>query len=147
MGRFSVWAIVAVCFAGFSTVAAADVVYLPKREVDAARISPGVMTAGEDHKVIMSRRTGPGEAEVHSEETDVFYVVEGSAVFVTGGTVTEARATGPGQTRGSGIEGGKTHKLSVGDVIVIPRGTPHWFREVHDRIVYYVVKAVTPGAG
>ena len=149
MRRFSAWVSVwALAAAGFSGVsAAADVVYLPQQEVAAARMNPGVMTAGEDHKVIMSRRTGPGEAEVHAEETDVFYVVEGSAVLVTGGAVTDARNTGPGQIRGAEIEGGKTHNLAVGDVIVIPRGTPHWFKEVPDLVVYYVVKAVTPGAG
>lgn len=143
MRRFAIWAVAAAGFAGVFT-AAADVVYLPKGKVDTARMNPGVMTAGEDHKVIMSRRNGPGEAEVHDGETDVFYVVEGAAVFVTGGTVANARTTGPGQIRGSAIEGGKTHSLSVGDVIVIPKGTPHWFKEVPDLVVYYVVKAVTP---
>ena len=31
-----------------------------------------------------------------------------------------------------------------GLVIIIPKGTPHWFKEVPDHVVYFVVKAVTP---
>ena len=102
---------------------------------------PGVMTQGSDHIVIMSRRDKGGQSEVHDGETDVFYVVEGSATFVTGGTVVDGKTTGPGQIRGSGIKGGKTHELSKGDVIVIPKGTPHWFKDVPKLVVYYVVKA------
>src|SRR5262249_51292657 len=39
------------------------------------------------YKVMASRRTEAGQVEVHAEETDVFYIVEGDATFITGGTV------------------------------------------------------------
>jgi len=39
-------------------------------------------------------------------------------------------------------EGGETHHLSKGDVIVVPAGTPHWFKEVPESISYYVVKVL-----
>jgi len=125
------------------SLSAADVAYVPKEKVAAAMTKPGVITSGPDHKVSMSRREGPGKAEVHLDETDVFYIVEGSATFVTGGKVLEGRTTRPGQILGTGIEGGDTQQLATGDVIVIPRGTPHWFKEVPELVVYYVVKAVT----
>ena len=120
-----------------------EVVYFSKEKVTEAMTKAGVMSAGSDHLVIMSRRDGPGESEVHADETDIFYVMEGSATFVTGGTVTDPRSTGPGQIRGTGIQGGQSHALSKGDVIVIPKGTPHWFKEVPELVVYFVVKAVT----
>ncbi len=120
-----------------------EVVYFSKQKLTEAMTKAGVMSAGSDHLVIMSRRDGPGESEVHADETDIFYVMEGSATFVTGGTVTDGRSTGPGQIRGTGIHGGQSHTLSKGDVIVIPKGTPHWFKEVPDLVVYFVVKAVT----
>ena len=126
------------------TQALADEVgYFSKEKLTEAMTKAGVMSAGSDHLVIMSRRDGPGESEVHADETDIFYVMEGSATFVTGGTVTDGRSTGPGQIRGTGIHGGQSHTLSKGDVIVIPKGTPHWFKEVPDLVVYFVVKAVT----
>ena len=120
-----------------------DVVYVAKATVSAAMATPGTLTAGPDHRVIMSRREETGQSEVHATETDVFYVVEGSATFVTGGAITGGRTTAPGQIRGSGIDGGTTHRLSAGDVITIPKGTPHWFKEVPDHVVYFVVKAIT----
>ncbi len=127
--------------AASSRAVADDVVYVPKEKVTAAMTSPGVLSSGSDYIVSMSRRDKGGQSEVHADETDVFHVLEGSATFVTGGTVTDGKTTGPGQIRGTGISGGQTFTLSKGDVIVIPKGTPHWFKEVPELVVYYVVKA------
>jgi quercetin dioxygenase-like cupin family protein len=41
----------------------------------------------------------------------------------------------------SAIEGGETRTIRQGDVVVIPAGTPHWFREVNGPVTYYTVKA------
>jgi hypothetical protein len=57
-----------------------------------------------------------------------------------GGTVVAPKATGPGEIRGSAIEGGETRALAPGDVVVVPHGVPHWFREVQGPLTYYVVK-------
>jgi glc operon protein GlcG len=86
------------------------------------------------------RRDAPGEVEVHDRDTDIFYVLEGSANFVTGGTATEPRTTGPGETRAKSITGGEQQRLSKGDIMVIPNGVPHWFKEVTGPFVYYMVK-------
>jgi quercetin dioxygenase-like cupin family protein len=52
--------------------------------------------------------------------------------------------TGPSQYRGTGIKGGQTHQLKKGDVLVIPAGTPHWFKEAPQPVSYYVVKVLKP---
>jgi quercetin dioxygenase-like cupin family protein len=124
-----------------SAALADEVVYVPKSKVDAAKAAGGGLASGSDYIVSVSRRDKGGQSEVHEDETDTFYIMEGSATFVTGGTVVDAKTTGPGQIRGSGISGGAEHKLSAGDVIVIPKGTPHWFKEVPQLVVYYVVKS------
>ena len=121
--------------------AADEVTYIPKEKVSAAMTKPGVLTKGSNYTVIMSRREEGGQSEVHAADTDTFYVVEGSATFVTGGTVEGGKTTGPGEIRGSGISGGQSRTLSKGDIIVIPKGTPHWFKEVPKLVIYYVVKA------
>lgn len=69
-----------------------------------------------------------------------FYIVQGSATFVTGGHMINPRQIAPGELRGSGVKGGNTWKLSTGDVIVIPAGTPHWFKQVASTTLYFVVK-------
>ena len=54
------------------------------------------------------------------ERLEVFYVVEGTATLVTGGTMVGGKVTQAGQSRGTDIRGGDTRRLSKGDVIVIP---------------------------
>ncbi len=97
------------------------------------------------YKIHASRREGPGKAEVHTTDTDVFYVLEGSADFVTGGEVAEPAVEGPGEIRGPAIVGGDSRRLAAGDVVVVPAGTPHWFEAVEGPMTYFVVKVTEGG--
>lgn len=94
------------------------------------------------YKIHASRREAPGMAEVHDWETDVMYVLEGSATIVTGGTVVDPKVVEAGQIRGRVIEGGESRRVAKGDVVVIPAGTPHWFKDVQGPLTYFVVKPV-----
>lgn len=107
-----------------------------------AKGSPLIETA--DYKIHASRREGPGAAEIHTRDTDIAYVIRGSATLVTGGTVVNVKSIAPEELRGTAIRGGETRKLMPGDVVVIPNGVPHWFEEVEAPFLYYVVKV--PGA-
>jgi mannose-6-phosphate isomerase-like protein (cupin superfamily) len=77
------------------------------------------------HCAMLSFRSRDGEAEVHENFADVFYVLEGRATLVTGGTVAGARLTKPGETRGTSIEGGVRQELRAGDVAHVPAGLSH----------------------
>ena len=117
--------------------------YFAASEMTALFAKGGTVTAGADYKVMAAQRTGVGEAELHERETDVFRIMTGSATLVTGGRLVGARATDPGETRGTGIEDGGTRQVSAGDVVVIERGTPHWFKAVDGRVEYFVVKVIS----
>jgi mannose-6-phosphate isomerase-like protein (cupin superfamily) len=121
---------------------AAVVTYIGHDKVAEALAKGGDLVKAPDLTVLGSHRNGPGQVEVHDKETDVFYVIDGAATFVTGGTMIGGKATGPGQMRGTDIQGGQIHHLAKGDVIVIPAGIPHWFKEVPASINYYVVKVL-----
>jgi len=54
--------------------------------------------------------------------------------------VVEGKNTAADEVRGSSINGGNTRKIAKGDVIVVPAGTPHQFKEVSSPFLYYVVK-------
>ena len=95
---------------------------------------------GRNYRVDVFHRDGPGEAEIHAKDTDVFYIVEGSGVFVTGGTVTAARNTAADEVRATSMSGGVSRTLAKGDVIIIPAGVSHWFKEVSKDITYFTVK-------
>ena len=93
-----------------------------------------------DYKIHASRREGPGMVEIHTRDTDIAYVIHGSATLVTGGTAVGVKDIAAEELRGTAIQGGETRQLDVGDVVVIPNGVPHWFKEVRAPFLYYVVK-------
>jgi mannose-6-phosphate isomerase-like protein (cupin superfamily) len=79
----------------------------------------------KSHAIKLSVRTASGGAEVHAYYDDIFIVTGGKATLVTGGTVLDARSGSDGETRGSGIQNGKSQTIVQGDVVHIPAGTPH----------------------
>jgi mannose-6-phosphate isomerase-like protein (cupin superfamily) len=130
--------------AGAETKTADGVILYDAKEV-AEAFSKGRMILGtEEYKIMAGHREKAGIPEVHDRDTDVFYILAGEATFVTGGKVLDPRTESAGETRGSRIEGGKPHALKKGDVLVIPRGVPHWFSEVPKLVDYFVVKVTAP---
>ena len=135
-------ALVALIVVAAGPVLAADVTYFPAPDVAAAFAKGAVLFdgAGTNYMVHASRRDGAGQAEVHVKDTDIIYVLDGATTFVTGGTVVEGKATAPDEIRGSAVKDGETRHLAKGDVIIVPHGTPHWFKAVDGPVLYYVVK-------
>ena len=64
-------------------------------------------------------------AEVHDASDDVYYVLEGAATLTLGGKLEAPREVEPGEWRSPHIIGGKTVEIAKGDLIIVPRGTPH----------------------
>jgi quercetin dioxygenase-like cupin family protein len=93
-----------------------------------------------NYKVHASHREGPGVVEVHTRDTDIIYMLEGTATLVTGGAVIDGKNIEPEEIRGKDVKGGETRQIAKGDVIIIPHGVSHWFKEVRGPINYYVVK-------
>lgn len=137
-----VGAILATGAAVFVSAQTPAVTYVDAGKVAEALAKGGSLVTASNLTVSGNRRAGPGQVEVHEKETDILYVVEGDATFVTGGTMGGGRQTGPGQLRGTDVQGGQTQKLKKGDVVVIPAGIPHWFKEVSPTINYLTVKVI-----
>ncbi|PYL91609.1 MAG: hypothetical protein DMF16_02085 [Verrucomicrobia bacterium] len=114
--------------------------FIDSKNVSAAfaKGMPLLETVG--YKVHASRRVEPGQAEIHTLDTDVIYVVEGSATLVTGGKVPDAKPIAPNELRGSKIAGGQEHHIGKGDVVIIPNGLPHQFSAVTGELHYFVCK-------
>jgi mannose-6-phosphate isomerase-like protein (cupin superfamily) len=101
--------------------------------------------SNEDHyRVNIVRRGKPGTAMAHAtgpaKGTEVHYIIDGAATVVTGGTLLRpagAQTKGPGNAT---IQGGETRHVTKGDVIVIPAGTPHWYKEVEGSVTYLEVR-------
>jgi len=121
-----------------------SVSFADHNKVSAALAKGGPLVTREDLHLLVSgsHRDKNGSVEVHDRETDVIYIVSGEATFVTGGKMLNGKSTKAGQWLGTDIEGGESHHLVPGDVIVVPAGVPHWFKEVPSQVSYYVVKVL-----
>jgi mannose-6-phosphate isomerase-like protein (cupin superfamily) len=132
---------------------AAKVVFVPAKQIDADIHKAPANEMGEseinliertpDHAGILLRRTAPGKAEVHETETDVWYVIDGGADFVTGGSLIGGAQISPGQIRGSGINGGEERRIAKGDFIRVPAGVPHWVKKIDGKEIVYIVLKFT----
>jgi mannose-6-phosphate isomerase-like protein (cupin superfamily) len=78
-----------------------------------------------NHKFEILRRDGSGAGELHQNWTDIFVVQGGEATILYGGTIEDAKDTGNGEIRGPRHVGGKSQKVSAGDVLVMPPGVAH----------------------
>jgi mannose-6-phosphate isomerase-like protein (cupin superfamily) len=121
---------------------------IPIRTVDAGGHNVGI---GLVHR---PKGTNLPGGALHDKVSEVYHVLEGSGTLVTGGTLvnpqrrdsanqTVTQINGPGVS-GTAIQGGVRRRISKGDVVIIPAGTPHWFPEVQESITYTVVR-VDPG--
>ncbi len=116
------------------------VTFIDQQMVAAGFEKGKVLVSMGNYMVHASHREMDGVAEIHTLDTDLIYMLEGSATFVTGGSVPDAKVTEPNELRGSAITGGESRRIVKGDVIVVPAGVPHMFTEVQGPLNYYVVK-------
>ena len=124
------------------------VTYIESQKVSAS-FAKGAVLVGEDENMMhaarnymvhASHRDKPGVVEIHELDTDIVYVLKGSAQLITGGTPVGAKTIAPHELRAPTVNGGEARSLVPGDVVIIPNGVAHWFKEVEAPFDYYVVK-------
>lgn len=95
---------------------------------------------GDIFSVNVRHIEGAETALQHGRITEVWVVREGLAVLATGGSIVNAEnGAGPGDLRGTAIEGGDERVIKAGDVIFIPAGIPHGIKE-SESIVYLNIR-------
>lgn len=100
-----------------ATDAKAEVVYAANDKVAATMKKAGPLTDGPNLRVSGGYRPSnlpdaSPVSEVHANEADLFYVIEGRATQMLGGSVVGGKQTAPGQIRGTKTEGGQTYNLA-----------------------------------
>jgi len=63
--------------------------------------------------------------EVHDGADDIYYVLDGTATLILGGSLVDAKEVSPGEWRAKTATGGQKVTIKKGDLIFVPRGTPH----------------------
>ena len=124
----------------YATEQSESVIHIGHEKVDSTFAKGGLLLQKSNCKIMAGRRSGPGTVEIHEKDTDIFYIVDGTATFVTGGAAVDLKEISPGEIRAKSITGGTERQLAKGDVIIIPHGIPHQFTEVNGPFLYFVVK-------
>ena len=93
------------------------------------------------HYTMLAFRQHSGGGELHQNFADIFFILDGHASVVTGGSLVDEKTSGPGEIRGKSVDGGSRQELKAGDVVHIPAGMPHQMLVAEgESITYYVVK-------
>ncbi len=117
------------------------------QQVRAVDVGKSNVAIGVVHR---GKLTTPGAVAEHDQVSEVYHVISGAATLVTGPDLVGRQQrpaddnavrnlNGPGSNSKS-IRNGATHQLKVGDVIVIPAGTGHWFTKIDDHITYLMIR-------
>jgi mannose-6-phosphate isomerase-like protein (cupin superfamily) len=93
---------------------------------------------------MITSRDKSGEAEAHANWADHIFVQEGGATMILGGTIEQPREVGPGETRGSGVSGGKSFAMHPGDYVYVPVNTAHRMILAPGQTIRYAVVKARP---
>lgn len=113
----------------------AAVAKLPKNPLASVPVfKMGPFNVNVEHR--LGSPAAPQGASVHDKDAELFYMIDGTATLVTGGTLVEGTKDGD-NWRGKGIAGGKAQKMSKGDFMLVPAGVPHWFTNIEGEITEF----------
>jgi quercetin dioxygenase-like cupin family protein len=114
-------------------------------DVGKLNVGVGVLTQG-------ARKTAPGAPVAgisHAQVTEVYYVLSGSGVLITGTEVegpvplaadSEVVRVAVGPSHRATFMGGERRTVSAGDVVVIPAGVLHGWVEIPDEVRYLSIR-------
>jgi mannose-6-phosphate isomerase-like protein (cupin superfamily) len=113
-------------------------------EIGKAHIGIGVVHRGK------LASPAPESVAEHDQVSEVYHIIDGAATLMLGPDIVGAKRrpatletvrlfNGPG-SNGTSIRSGVSYDLKVGDVVVIPAGTGHWFTKIDDHIDYLMVR-------
>jgi mannose-6-phosphate isomerase-like protein (cupin superfamily) len=90
------------------------------------------------YRVNVVHRGKPDNALAHKGFHEMHYIMDGSGTLVTGGHLVK---TPQGNTI---IEGGDERHVQKGDVIIVPDGTPHWYKTIDGSLTYLEGRFIAP---
>src|SRR6185437_4009121 len=91
---------------GFAMYKASDIQARAKAaKLDAHKAGADRVANWGNHSLLLVRREGDGEAELHETQVDVITVVSGEGTLVVGGTMVDGKTTAPNEIRGKSIRG------------------------------------------
>jgi len=99
------------------------------KDLTVTKVEDLIGGAGMETRVAIqhdTRRSGD-LAELHDKSDDVYYVLKGKATLELGGIMDDPKETsaGSGEWKSKTVTGSKMVEIKEGDMVMVPRGTPH----------------------
>jgi mannose-6-phosphate isomerase-like protein (cupin superfamily) len=118
------------------------------RQIKVVDLGKYNVAVGVLHRAAL-KDTGSVTGLAHAQVTEVYYVLSGSGMLVTGGTILQPKSfpldgdlvkvlVGP--TTSGVVQGGHRRLVAVGDIVIIPPGVPHGFAEIADHVTYLSIR-------
>lgn len=99
------------------------------------------LTDGSVRFTMLSFRSRSGGGEVHEHYADIFYILQGRATLLTGGSLVASAQSSKGEFHGTGLSDATRTELVPGDFVQIPAGMPHQLMlDSGQELAYYVIK-------
>ena len=108
---------------------------LQKSAAERKNMAVGTISNGDDYQINLIQRTAAAGAIVHEVGMELHFITEGAGTLVTGGIIVR-----PAEGGRANIEQGLARRVTVGDAVLIPEGTPHQYTTVEGTISYLEVR-------
>jgi len=118
------------------------ITYFSHEKVEASFVQALATTGGKDlftRKDRQGRKADEGKLHSHEDWTAVVVIMSGAATFITPGTASPGAARGTPEG-GQLIGAGESHRVSTGDVVIIPPDAPHLYKDIEEPFRYLVVE-------
>jgi mannose-6-phosphate isomerase-like protein (cupin superfamily) len=94
------------------------------RKDDAPLVSLRILTLAP-YRAQLEYRPGTAPASVHEKDAELFVVLEGTGIIVTGGKLVDEKRTNANNLSGSSISNGNSQAVAKGDMLIVTANTPH----------------------
>jgi mannose-6-phosphate isomerase-like protein (cupin superfamily) len=101
------------------------------KDLEARQVLNKRVLEGGSHSINIRIVTPKDAPLVHARSLDIWLVSAGSATAVTGGELLDVKKRpNSDDVAGSEIKGGVEQPLKAGDVLYVPPGVPHGFKDI-----------------
>ena len=114
---------------------------LKKNMSPTGEMTTSAVSNTDQYRINVVHRSKPAGAIAHPGNTELHYIIDGSATVVTGGTIVRPPQ---GSNALASIEGGATKHVTKGDVVIIPENSAHWYKDIEGQITYLEVRWLAP---